>query len=1793
MRTGQVLPWILLISLISATVSGQVRNGAKYPLYLRNGTIHPAENIGEVVRNGLRTRADGEEGKRFVIIQFHDIPPDDEKKKLYDAGVELLEYVPEYAYTATITGNVNPEILAGSGIRSIVELAPEQKMQPELLTSDIPPHAQPVPGKVDVRVCFLRSFSVDDVKAKLQEGHIELLSDKLKDYEILLVRIDEVRLKELADLPFVQYVEIAPGETQPLNDKSAANTKANVLTSQSISGKGLSGKGVVVGVGDVGSPYDHIDIRDRLLRQVTATVSPHGVHITGTVAGSGIMNERYAGYAPKADLIFYQNSEIWNNAPQLVKDFNMVVTNNSYGGESYGGCLEFGLYTSDSYILDRQAFDLPYLQHVFAAGNSGLSTICNQYPAGFGNVLSDFASAKNVMSVGQTLTTGFVAPSSSKGPVRDGRVKPEVTAPGTSILSTTPGNTYLSGTGTSMAAPAISGGLALLYERYRQLHGQATPKSALMKALICNGASDQGLTGPDYSYGFGNMNLLRSCAMLDKGHYVQGQLTHRASQTHSISVPANTARLKVMLYWHDRAASMLTGEKTLVNNLDLLLKPSVSAALKPVFPVLSNPTQQAVAGVDTVNNMEQIVIENPAAGTYEINVTAEKIPDGTQEYFVVYDVIEQGTTVTYPIGGEHLVRGDIVNINWESYGNNSSAFGVYYSLNNGASWVAVNASVPPAARQLSWTVPDAATGTARIRITQNDTGLQSDSEPFTILGVPAVSLSPVQCESYVAVQWTSVSGATDYEVMLLRDGEMRPVAITNALNYALGGLSRDSLYYVSVRARKDGVAGRRALAVSRTPASGTCAGSISNNDLAIDSIISPQRSGRLFTSYALSNATQITVGVKNLDDQVCSPPFELGYSVGGESAPVHWETVQTAIPALGYLSHTFAQTANFASPGVYPVRVFIRKADDPVQKNNFTQKVFRQNSNPVLSLPYLETVESMAGQQITESTVGFTNGDAYDFHSSQSNGRLRTAAGPGIAYSGSKAFTLDADDFIYNSVNVNYLTGTYNLSAYKVAGDEVRLSFRYKNHGQSLERDNGVYVRGSDKDQWILVYQLLQNQNPVSGEYKFVSIGLSEMLKANGQEFSSSSQIRWTQSGDDFTLSPSSRQGYSFDDIRLSKSNSDMELLSITPPAPVVCGSTLFGVAIAVRNNDSEDAYDVRFRVRVDGGNDNDDTIPFIPAHGETSFYFNQPVYDVGSHEIDVSINKPYDLHPENNAGSIVITRQPTIVSYPYLENFERGSAGWQGHGSNSSWAYGTPLSPNTRQAASGSKAWKTNLTGNYNANEASYLYSPCFYISGMGHPTVSFSARMNTATCQGGKCDVVYVEYLLFGGTWKRLGQVGSGTNWYNATENGEGVWSNQNDSRWHVCTVPLPNMFDQYIMFRFVVKSSGGSTGEGVAIDDFHVYDLTNEIYESGGENTVVDSDLGGSYWTNFIRNQRVIAAIYPDRYLGSTTVKTFLNNRDVRSSNGHYYLDRSYTIKAENGNFTDSVAVRLFFTDNEVKRLVEKAATPSVERTQSAYELAVTKYSGAREDGDLTNDANEAWAFHPASKVTKVPYGKGYYVEFKTRSFSEFWLAKGYIGSGSALPVTLTAFSARRSPTPDLPAAIQLDWATASERDFHHFDIEVASGDDVLGKNAFLKIGTIEGRGGPAEQQHYSFTDRLATQLATRYYRLKMVDVDSSYRYSAIRPVTGADFVEPVAFPNPSAGIFHIDLPSGGKSGFAVNVLDIAGRQVKTERFTPTQGRNLQQLDLSGNAYPSGLYIIEMTSGEQKYNLKVTKQ
>ncbi|HYM94601.1 MAG TPA: S8 family serine peptidase, partial [Chitinophagaceae bacterium] len=537
-----------------------------YLLQLNTGSFVPEKNITTEKIDTLNLRASRSAGKTFTIIQFESIPTEDDRKQLQQAGIELLDYIPNNAYTATISGSLNITLLKQVKARAIVYPTPEQKMQPDLAKGYFPSWSVKVTGTLDVWISFPKTFSFETVSSELKKKNFDIISTTFKSYRVIALRISTQRIQELASLPYIEYVQPAPHEDQSLNHQSIPNARANVLNSDIPGGRNLKGDSVVIGIGDDADPLQHIDFTGRLIDRSAVSGNFHGVHVTGIAAGAGLVRERFKGYAPKATIVSQLFSNIYAFAPEYVQDYGMVITNNSYGN-IVNDCNYHGTYDLYSRILDQQAIDLPELQQVFAAGNSG-SNNCSPYPPGFRTVLGSYQSAKNVISVGNTSELRVINSSSSKGPVRDGRIKPEITAQGSRVFSTTPINSYGFNTGTSMSSPAVAGGLALLYQRYRQLHSGANPKNALMKALICNGGTDLGNTGPDFTYGFGWMNLLRSVQMLENNNYYDSSISTGATKSQIITVPANTAQLKVMLYWNDPPAAALAS-KTLVNDLDL------------------------------------------------------------------------------------------------------------------------------------------------------------------------------------------------------------------------------------------------------------------------------------------------------------------------------------------------------------------------------------------------------------------------------------------------------------------------------------------------------------------------------------------------------------------------------------------------------------------------------------------------------------------------------------------------------------------------------------------------------------------------------------------------------------------------------------------------------------------------------------------------------------------------------------------------------------------------------------------------------------------------------------------------------------------------------------------------------------------------------------------------------------------------------------------------------------------------------------------------------------------------
>ncbi len=125
--------------------------------------------------------------------------------------------------------------------------------------------------------------------------------------------------------------------------------------------------------------------------------------------------------------------------------------------------------------------------------------------------------------------------------------------------------------------------------------------------------------------------------------------------------------------------------------------------------------------------------------------------------------------------------------------------------------------------------------------------------------------------------------------------------------------------------------------------------------------------------------------------------------------------------------------------------------------------------------------------------------------------------------------------------------------------------------------------------------------------------------------------------------------------------------------------------------------------------------------------------------------------------------------------------------------------------------------------------------------------------------------------------------------------------------------------------------------------------------------------------------------------------------------------------------------------------------------------------------------------------------------------------------------------------------LQWTTANEINVNRYEVELAKGNDEYQQNHFAKIGEVSSHGNSSEQQHYNFTDIESNKSGVRYYRLKIIDNDGSFKYSAVRPVVFNDEISWQIYPNPSQGIFNLIYQANNGQNISIKVYDINGKSV----------------------------------------------
>ncbi len=814
--------FILALSTISSIFCLAQKNSS-FDLILSTGTIKLNPNFNSTFSAKINTN-DLFDGNYYRYIQFTSLPSEEDKLNLEKLGIKLLMYLPTNTYMASIKQNCNFNLLNSFSISGVYEIKSEYKLLKELSDAlnqnSFPAYA--INGeKVGISFTSYSNIAFENIKSYLNNNNITY-SYENKIMNWFVVWINKNDILDFVAKPFVCSAELVDDLPKEENNVGRTNHRSNVLFTDYNGGRKFNGAGTKIMLQDDGIIGPHVDYHNRLLNQfMTNNVGDHGDHCAGIIIGAGNKDPLTRGMAWGADLYTF-------NASPNYPGFDSI--NNQYGSlgiriisTSYSDGCNAG-YTTRAQQLDVQYQSMPQLIHVFSGGNSGTSNCNYGAGAGWGNVTGGHKHSKNSIAVANLTHLDALNSSSSRGPAHDGRLKPEISAVGTNVYSTTNPDNYVNKTGTSMSCPAIAGIFGQLYNAYNVYHGNNNPPSALIKAIMLNTADDLGNPGPDFRFGYGRVNALKAIKAIEQVNYFSGSLSNGGLSTHTINVPPGVKKMKVMTYWHDYQAAISAGI-ALVNNLNTTLVNPASTVFNPLIldftPNATALNSNASPGIDVRNNHEQITIDLPTSGIYTLNVNGASVPMGPQTYYATWIFEMDGYTVTYPIGGEGFVPGETEVIRWdniESVGTQT----LEYTTNNGTNWTTISNAIGGALRYFNWTVPATISGQCKVRISRGSFSATSDTS-FSIINLPSNITVAWACPDSVKLNWNAAAGATSYDIFKLGAFFMDSVGTSPTTSFVIQNTPSTQTHWFSVRARgAQSAVGRRAIAIKKTPGTFAC-----------------------------------------------------------------------------------------------------------------------------------------------------------------------------------------------------------------------------------------------------------------------------------------------------------------------------------------------------------------------------------------------------------------------------------------------------------------------------------------------------------------------------------------------------------------------------------------------------------------------------------------------------------------------------------------------------------------------------------------------------------------------------------------------------------------------------------------------------------------------------------------------------------------------------------------------------------------------------------------------------------
>ncbi len=438
------------------------------------------------------------------------------------------------------------------------------------------------------------------------------------------------QLKTIANNLFVMW--ISKKEPKKVVNNAEAQTMSLVDVVQH-DPYNLSGEGETVGVWDGGEIFAHQEFGDRITLKDHSSAADHATHVAGTIGSAGEFDAKSEGMAPKVNIYSYDyNGNVNSELANAKMFFGIQVSNHSWGWShdvADGWDIErFGDYEAYSSIQDKVAYENNLIL-VRSAGNSRSDFDDPQ-------TIDPTSTSKNIITIGALYRDNEMTYYSSWGPCDDGRVKPDICAKGgagmfTSLMySTLPDNRYGYMQGTSMAAPVVTGSMALILEQYHK-YNQGDIPAALAKGLILHTALDLYNLGPDYMTGFGILQVQPAIDFLKGSNYGEGTdhtiiksvVDNGETKTYTFNV-TESKNMRVTACWTDVEGSP-SASKALVNDVDIKVISPTEVEYFPYVLDPNNPTADATKGVNSVDNVEQIDFLANEEGTWTIEVKGTDI----------------------------------------------------------------------------------------------------------------------------------------------------------------------------------------------------------------------------------------------------------------------------------------------------------------------------------------------------------------------------------------------------------------------------------------------------------------------------------------------------------------------------------------------------------------------------------------------------------------------------------------------------------------------------------------------------------------------------------------------------------------------------------------------------------------------------------------------------------------------------------------------------------------------------------------------------------------------------------------------------------------------------------------------------------------------------------------------------------------------------------------------------------------------------------------------------------------